>query len=124
LVTDQAVSDTAAEHADSRPELDEISRAAIGAPLQDDDAPHDSDPFVGEVPVSGSRDEAIAAEDALWLALAMASDEGCDIGELLQVTGMSRPTLYRRLARFAKSGRAVQISRGRWSARTTGEPSP
>jgi DNA-binding IclR family transcriptional regulator len=54
----------------------------------------------------------------------MAPDEGCDIGELLHVTGMSRPTLYRYLAQLAKSGRAAQVSRGRWSARTTEEPSP
>jgi hypothetical protein len=35
------------------------------------------------------------------------------VGELLRLTGMSRPTLYRRLAEHAKAGRAVQVSRGR-----------
>ena len=44
------------------------------------------------------------------------------MGELIRVTGMSRPTLYRRLAHHAKAGRAVQVSRGRWRAQMTQEP--
>ena len=55
-------------------------------------------------------------------ALCLAPDEGTDVGELLRLTGMSRPTLYRRLAEHAKAGRAVQVSRGRWCAVTTEEP--
>jgi len=51
----------------------------------------------------------------------MAPDEGVEIGELMHVTGMSRPTLYRRLAEHARAGRAVQVSRGRWRAATTTE---
>jgi hypothetical protein len=38
------------------------------------------------------------------------------------LTGMSRSTLYRRLARHAKAGRAIQVSCGRWRAVTTEEP--
>ena len=34
------------------------------------------------------------------------SDEGADIGELMRITGMSRPTLYRHLAQHAKAGRS------------------
>ena len=126
LVTDQAVSDTAAQHTDSRPELDETSRRAVGAAPQDgeDADATESDLSTPDLPEARTRGEATAAEDALWLALSMAPDEGCDIGELLHVTGMSRPTLYRYLSQLAKSGRAVQVSRGRWSARTTEEPSP
>jgi hypothetical protein len=116
LVTDQAVSDTAAEHADSRPELDEISRRPISPVPQDDEPPDSGDLIIGHVGESSSSNEPTAAEDALWLALTTAPDQGCDIGELLHVTGMSRPTLYRYLAQLAKSGRAVQVSRGRWSA--------
>jgi hypothetical protein len=127
LVTDHAVSETAAQHADSRPELDETSRRAIGAAQlkgEASDAADESDRSAAESSDSPTRDEATAAEDALSLALSMAPDEGCDIGELLHVTGMSRPTLYRHLAQLAKSGRAVQVSRGRWNASTTEEPSP
>ena len=54
--------------------------------------------------------------------MCLAPDEGTDVGELLRLTGMSRPTLYRRLAEHAKAGRAVQVSRGRWRAVTTEEP--
>jgi hypothetical protein len=127
LVTDHAVSETTAQHADSRPELDETSRHAISAAAhhgQAADTPDEDGPSAAELPESRTRDEATAVEDALSLALSMAPDEGCDIGELLHATGMSRPTLYRYLAQLAKSGRAVQVSRGRWSASTTEEPSP
>jgi S-DNA-T family DNA segregation ATPase FtsK/SpoIIIE len=46
---------------------------------------------------------------------------GTDVGELLRLTGMSRTTLYRRLAEHARAGRAVQVSRGRWRTVTTEE---
>lgn len=75
-------------------------------------------------PRTDGRDEKITAEDALWLVLSMAPDEGSEISDLTRATGMSRPTLYRHLAQLAKAGRAIQVSRGRWRARTTNEPSP
>jgi S-DNA-T family DNA segregation ATPase FtsK/SpoIIIE len=53
----------------------------------------------------------------------MAPEEGTEVGVLLTLTGMSRPTLYRHLREHANAGRAVQVSRGRWRARTTEEPS-
>jgi hypothetical protein len=65
------------------------------------------------------RPSETSAEDVLWLTLCMAPDVGSDIGELMSITGMSRPTLYRYLSQHAKAGRAVQVSRGRWRASTT-----
>src|SRR6202046_1151398 len=67
LVTDQAVSDTAAQHADSRPELDEESRHAINAPSEPG-APmagehHSSELRRAEPEAAG---ETRTAEDALW----------------------------------------------------------
>jgi len=47
------------------------------------------------------------ADEELRLALCLAPDEGTDVGELLRLTEMSRPTLYRRLAEHAKARRAV-----------------
>lgn len=44
------------------------------------------------------------ADEALWLALCIAPAEETDVGELLRLTAMSRPTLYRRLADHAKAG--------------------
>ena len=70
---------------------------------------------------SGDRPGPSGADEALWLALCLTPDEGTEAGELLRLTGMSRPTLYRRLAEHAKAGRAVQVSRGRWRAVTTEE---
>jgi hypothetical protein len=126
LVTDQAVSDTAAGYAGSRPELDATSWHAIGAEPDEENAEMTAEHELS-VPEAATREHtqaAMAAEHALWLALVMAPDEGCDIGELLRVTEMSRPTLYRHVGQLAKSGHAIQVSRGWWRAATTQEPSP
>jgi S-DNA-T family DNA segregation ATPase FtsK/SpoIIIE len=123
LVTDQAVSETAARHAESRPELDDGSRRAISAAGHTDadvaDESHRSELHRTE---PEPAEETSTTEDALWLALCMAPDEGSDIRELTRITGMSRPTLYRRLREHALAGIAVQVSRGRWRASTTEEP--
>jgi hypothetical protein len=126
LLTDQAVTETAARYANSRPGLDTESQHAIrtandlpdgtaGGPAGDIRGPEVSHS-------AGNLSGPSGADEALWLALCLAPDEGTDVGELLRLTGMSRPTLYRRLAEHAKAGRAVQVSRGRWRAVTTEEP--
>ena len=48
-------------------------------------------------------DTADAAE-TLWFALCVAPDEGIGIAELMRITGMSRPTLYRYLAQLRPGG--------------------
>jgi len=126
LLTDQMVADTAARYSNSRPGLDTGSQHAILAANDFRDSTAGSP--AGDMPapeLSLSADERAAqpgADEALWFALCLAPDEGTDVGELLRLTGMSRPTLYRRLAGHAKAGRAVQVSRGRWRAVTTEEP--
>ena len=121
LVTDQTVSDTAARHAVNRPELDEESHRAINAETIPE-PPEDED----RSPDASQPERAIdtTAEDALWFALCAAPDAGSDIGELMNIAAMTRPTLYRHLGQHAKAGRAIQVSRGRWRAVTSGEPSP
>jgi DNA-binding IclR family transcriptional regulator len=52
----------------------------------------------------------------------MASDAGAEVGELMRVTGMSRPTVYRHLHEHVRAGRVIQVSRGRWRAQMTEEP--
>lgn len=69
-----------------------------------------------------TSEDTATAEDALWFALCLAPEEGTEVGVLMTLTGMSRPTLYRHLALHAKAGRAVQVSRSRWRASTTGDP--
>ena len=61
------------------------------------------------------------ADDALWVALCQAPEEGTEIGELMRITGWKRTKLYRNLRQYAEAGRAVQVSRGRWRGQATGE---
>ena len=124
LLTDQAVTDTAARYTGQRPELDDTSQRAMQtAPATPATDPSSETGPSDSAPPNADTDSAEAsADDALWLALCLAPDEGTDVAELLRVTGMSRPTLYRRLADHAKAGRATQVSRGRWRAQMTQEP--
>ena len=124
LLTDNDVQEAVARYASARPHLDAISRHALTAappapavipePGQPGDSNHADPP-------DGERQ---AAEDALWLAFCMAPEDGYEIAELIRLTGMTRATLYRRLREHARHGHAIQVSRGRWRGRTTGEPSP
>jgi S-DNA-T family DNA segregation ATPase FtsK/SpoIIIE len=122
LLTDQVVAETAARYATSRPGLDAESQHAIRTAndLPDSTADSPAGDIQGpEVSHSaGDQSGPSGADEALCLAL----DEGTDVGELLRLTAMSRPTLYLRLAEHAKAGRAVQVSRGRWRAVATEEP--
>ena len=123
LVTDQDVTETAARHAASRPQLDEVSQSAI-QPASDPRADWDesgADVDEQRHKETPSGDTADAAE-TLWFALCVAPSEGSGIGELMRVTGMSRPTLYRYLAQLAQAGQAEQVGWGRWRAVTTEEP--
>jgi S-DNA-T family DNA segregation ATPase FtsK/SpoIIIE len=123
LVTDETVNETSARHAPVPRNLDHVSRNAILAASQRptqfqptaDYPDNTEDEVSAEVPAS--------PEDTLWLALCAAPEEGWGIGELMHFTGMARATLYRHLREHVRQGRASQVSRGHWRARTTGEPS-
>jgi len=122
LVTDDDVSRTAQHFAPSRPQLDDVSRAAIlghqaepAAWCDTGDAQDDT----GEPATDPDSQDMTTPEGALWLALYVAPEEGADIAELLRASGMTRPTLYRHLAQHARAGRAIQVTRGRWRAATT-----
>jgi hypothetical protein len=124
LLTDQAVHDTAARHAGTRPVLDEVSQQALDERAQatpDTPAQPDSPGHAGSAG-KASGDVPDSPGTLLWLALCMAPPGGAGIAELMNASGMSRPTVYRHLADHARAGRAVQVSRGRWRACTTGEP--
>ena len=113
LVTDQAVSDTAAQHADGRPELDEESRRAIIATAP---AGGNADADHASQPEPGSPGKTMAAEDVLWLALATAPGEDIPVADLVAATGMSHRWVNYRLRALADTGRAIQIKRGVWRA--------
>jgi hypothetical protein len=51
-------------------------------------------------------------------ALCAAPEEGSDIAELMQFTGMGRSTIYRYLGQLADEGRAAQVGWGHWRAAT------
>jgi len=119
-VKDEVVAHTAARYANSRPELDKVSRQALTTPGHSPGAHGDHSP--ADIP--DDHDTQPETDDALWLALLQAPDEGTDIGDLMRITGWKRTKLYRHLREHAEAGRAIQVSRGRWRARTTEEPSP
>jgi len=130
LLTDEAVADTAARFASQRPELDEVSRLAIGgrhataatAPSAEPgpDAPDcpsgdsDSEDQPGRHGEPGNPSEAI-----LWAALSLAPDAGVSVPDLMTITGMGRRWVYYRLQALAAEGRAIQPTRGMWRAVTT-----
>ena len=122
LVTDEAVADTAAHYAMNRPVLDEESRRAIDYARWTRAESPDSAPGSGN---PGEAEEAPETTDsALWQALCAAPPEGWATSELMRITGWKRTKLYRHLREYAEAGRAIQVSRGRWSAQATEEPPP
>ncbi|WP_244894127.1 helix-turn-helix domain-containing protein [Planobispora rosea] len=117
LMTDETVQHTAVRHAERRPPLDPISAVALR------DGPRAADELDATEPAimrptgrHARKDAQQRAEDALWSALAEAPDEGATLDELITATGMSRPTIYRRLSALEGQNRVRQVSRGRWRA--------
>ena len=124
LVTDDDVARVVAHYAPRRPQLDDVSRGALNL------GPADTEPVPWYLVNSPQNDpvepndasddsDTTTPEGSLWLALCTAPEEGADISELMRLSGMTRPTLYRHLAAHAQAGRAIQVSRGRWRATTT-----
>jgi len=126
LVTDQAVAETSARHARVRPELDDVSQQAIAGRAQAQPGDQAGEPAQWHIhDAQGAPERDLEAPDThLWAALCAADDDGAGIDDLLRASGMSRPTLYRRLAEHVRAGRVTQVSRGRWRARLAGEPGP
>jgi len=102
LVTDDNVRTTAARYADTRPDLDPLSRDAI------DQASESVQP----TDATGATD----AEDTLLMALDQAPDDGLTVPELMHLTGMRRTWVYDHLQVLAAAGRARQVTRGHWRA--------
>ena len=122
LLTDQVVAETAAHYARYRPRLDETSRRAIDSASRPDAPSGHTAPAAADSPETADARE--TADDALWVALCQAPEKGTEIGELMRITGWKRTKLYRHLRQYAEAGRTVQVSRGHWRARATGEWSP
>ncbi|MBO3751481.1 cell division protein FtsK [Streptosporangiaceae bacterium NEAU-GS5] len=110
LLDDTTVQRTAARHADRRPALDAVSTDALRDGLPSAPA---EETTIGRHARQAAQSE---AEQALWAVLHEAPEEGASIADLLDASGMSRPTVYRRLAQYEAEGRVYQVSRGRWRA--------
>jgi hypothetical protein len=129
LVTDDDVARVATYYGPRRPQLDDVSRAALNlgrAPAEpapwylidcSDDAQSDPDE-PGDAP---DGYETTTLEGALWVALSAAPEDGADIADLMRATGMGRSTLYRYLAQLAGDVRATQTGWGRWRAARPGD---
>jgi S-DNA-T family DNA segregation ATPase FtsK/SpoIIIE len=103
------VAEIAARHSLIARQLDEISRDAMSA------APPADSRSQYENLQCGNTEQ--PREEMLWEALLTAPEEGWEVGELINMTGMSRSPLYRYLRELVSGGRAYQVSRGRWRAR-------
>ena len=121
LVTDEVVANTAAHYANVRPVLDAESRRAIDSARW---TPAESPESAPEPGNPENAEEAPETGSALWQALLRGPAEGLEVSELMRITGWKRTKLYRHLREYAETGRATQVSRGRWRARATEEPSP
>ena len=124
LVTDEAVTVTAARYADLRPALDEVSQQAITdrAQTRADEpglGPSRRHEAGGGNGPHGDRD---TPEAILWAALSLAPEEGISVARLMSATGMGRRWVYYRLRELADCGRAVQTYRGNWRSAPGGDP--
>jgi S-DNA-T family DNA segregation ATPase FtsK/SpoIIIE len=119
LVTDDAVTATAAGHAGTRPALDEASQRAIAgrAQMHPDEPRLPASPAHEHSDADRPGDERAAPEAILWAALSLAPDDGISVPGLMTATGMGRRWVYYRLHDLADVGRVVQTAQGTW--RTT-----
>jgi S-DNA-T family DNA segregation ATPase FtsK/SpoIIIE len=113
LLDDEGVQRTAERHAPNRPPLDAISAAALEA----QEALKTSQSAVRPSPRHARSNFPQDADVALITALDTAPDAGASVGDLITATGMSRPTLYRRLGHLEREGRVRQVGRGFWRSR-------
>ncbi|HET9898934.1 MAG TPA: FtsK/SpoIIIE domain-containing protein [Streptosporangiaceae bacterium] len=111
LLTDEAVSETAAAHAGLRPSLDEISLCALSERPQGRSASAS-----GHGSPELDADTGDSPDALLWAALSLAPDEGLPVADLVAGTGMSHRWVNYRLRALAEAGRAIQVRRGVWRA--------
>jgi S-DNA-T family DNA segregation ATPase FtsK/SpoIIIE len=122
LVTDEAVTETASQHAALRPRLDEVSRLAME---ERSDSRAYAEAATAEAGAGDSEETDGGAPDALlWAMLSRAPAEGIPVADLVAATGMSHRWVNYRLRALADVGRAVQIKRGIWRATEPGSDGP
>ncbi|MFI5954366.1 FtsK/SpoIIIE domain-containing protein [Cryptosporangium sp. NPDC051539] len=117
-IPDEAVTALVREHTRYRPH---------GIPERDEHTPSQPDsssggsPFTGHTEVSSPprrtspENQRSAGESNILDALSAAPAEGLSIGELAEVTGIPRRTLYRHLRTLEDQGQVTQPERGYWA---------
>jgi S-DNA-T family DNA segregation ATPase FtsK/SpoIIIE len=125
LVTDNDVARVTAYYGPRRPRLDDVSRAAPGPGLAGaDPVPwyRKSSPRVPDAPAGApASDDSNSLESVLWDALRSVPEDGADVAQLMQMTGLGRTAIYKYLSLLAGQGRAVRVGWGRWLAAGPGE---
>jgi S-DNA-T family DNA segregation ATPase FtsK/SpoIIIE len=107
LINDAQVADAASAYAGRPP--------AIPVPAGQAAEYTEVGPSQGRHRVPDDRiDPATDADRLLLMVLCDAPEEGTTVAELVEITGMSRATVYRRLRTHADNGNAVQLGDGRW----------
>jgi S-DNA-T family DNA segregation ATPase FtsK/SpoIIIE len=126
LLTDQAVAETASQHAALRPELDDVSLRALDERAdQPPEPPRElPDPGTGQDSARPEETEDAGPRAVLWAALGLAPEEGIFIADLVAATGMSQRWVHYHLRALANDGRAVQIKRGMWRASPSASDAP
>lgn len=117
LVTDHDVTATVTRYAPAPPQLDSISRHALGSGSQPPapQPPEEPSPDHSTVTPADARTDQQQAPDAiLRRALSAAPAEGAHVSDLITITGMSRSWVFDRLRQLAADGYAVQAVRGYW----------
>ena len=111
LLTDEAVAESATQHANLRPELDKVSRQALDKRPQSHSRAAHSEPDTGH-----GQGAETGPEVPLWAALRGAPEQGIPVADLVTATGMSHRWVNYRLQALASIGRVIQVKRGIWRA--------
>jgi FtsK/SpoIIIE family len=132
LVTDDDVARTVTYYGPHRPQLDEVSRAALSfSPNSAEPVPwylvnahgdangpafQPEDDITEDTPEEVTGESQPTPEEILWAMLSAASPEGVPVREIITATGMSRRWVFYRLQQMAATGLAIQMTRGYWRA--------
>lgn len=117
LLNDERVHENAKHYKSHRP-----ASGASSTPGEADRTSEGEDEYANMIDaevVDGPPDA--DSDTTLCEALQSAPYEGLSIRELMDATGMGRTWVYDRLQEHSRDGRVLQVSRGRWRARTDEE---
>lgn len=114
LITDGDITTMANRHALDRPVLNPPHPAPARHATPTPNTRQNGSQPPGPAPDRPSSERSVTPEERLSQALLTAPEDGISVPELVKITGMSRRTLYRRLAEYVRTRRAVQINRGRY----------